>query len=59
MSIVTMTSEEIRRVVTPERIEREIEEARKIPFVYDPECPPLTKEQLKKFHRANSRHTAS
>ncbi|MBR1552607.1 MAG: hypothetical protein IJ631_01185 [Schwartzia sp.] len=58
MSIVTMTSEEIRRIVTPERIEREIEEAKKLPFVYDPDCPPLTSEQLKNFHRVRPRHTA-
>ena len=29
----------------------EIEEAKKLPFVYDPDCPPLTEEQLKKFKR--------
>lgn len=51
MAIVKMTLEEAKKIMTPEKIEREIEEAKKLPFVYDPDCPPLTEEQLKKFKR--------
>ena len=58
MAMVTMTMEEAKKIMTPERRRREIEEARKLPFVYDPECPPLTEEQLKRFHRVTPRHTA-
>ena len=58
MAIVTKTKEEIRQYFTEEMCRREIEEARKLPFVYDPECPPLTEEQLKKVHRAKPRHKA-
>ena len=56
MAMVRMTLEEAEKIMTPERRKREIEEARKLPFVYDPECPPMTEEQLKRFHRAKPRH---
>jgi hypothetical protein len=42
--------------VTPEEraaIRAELEAARKLPFVYDPECPPLTEEELAEFRPAN------
>ena len=32
---------------------KELEEARRLPFVYDEESPPLTDSQLKKFRRVN------
>ena len=32
---------------------RELEEAKKLPFVYDEENPPLTDEQLKRFRRVH------
>lgn len=51
MAIVRMTLEEAKKIMTPERRRKEIEEAKKMPFVYDPDCPPLTEEQLKKFKR--------
>lgn len=51
MAIVRMTLEEAKKIMTPERRRKEIEEAKKLPFVYDPDCPPLTEEQLKKFKR--------
>ncbi|MBR6267802.1 MAG: hypothetical protein IKR28_05650 [Selenomonadaceae bacterium] len=51
MAIVRMTLEEAKKIMTPERRMKEIEEAKKLPFVYDPDCPPLTEEQLKKFKR--------
>ena len=51
MAIVKMTLEEAKKIMTPEKIKREIEEAKKLPFVYDSDCPPLTEEQLKKFKR--------
>jgi len=31
------------------RIKAEVEVAAKMPFVYDPDCPPMTDEQLKEF----------
>ena len=58
MAMVTMTMEEAKKIMTPERRRREIVEARKLPFVYDPECPPMTEAQLNKFHRAKPRHKA-
>lgn len=33
------------------RIKAEVEAATKKPFVYDPDCPPMTDEQLKEFQR--------
>jgi hypothetical protein len=42
--------------ITPEEraaIRAELEAARKLPFVYDPECPPLTDEELAEFRPAN------
>ena len=32
-------------------IKAEIEAAAKMPYVYDPDCPPMTDEQLKEFQR--------
>lgn len=40
--------------LTPEEeaeMKAEIEAAAKMPFVYDPDCPPMTDEQLKEFQR--------
>jgi hypothetical protein len=42
--------------LTPEEhaaIRAELAAARKLPFVYDPECPPLTDEELAEFHPVN------
>ena len=58
MAIIRKTLEEIKREMTPERRRREIERAKSLPFVYDPDCPPTTEEQLKKFHPALSRQVA-
>ncbi len=55
MAIITKTKEEIRKYFTEEMCRKEIEAAKKLPFVYDPDCPPLTEEQLKKFHRVRPR----
>jgi len=38
--------------LTPEeeaRIKAEVKAAAKMPYVYDPDCPPMTDEQLKEF----------
>ena len=51
MAIIRMTLEEIEKMMTPERIAEEAERAEKMPFVYDPDCPPLTEDQLKRFRR--------
>ena len=42
-----------------EEQKREIEEARKLPFVYDEDCPPQTKEELTQFRRANARKSGT
>ena len=55
MTLIRMTSEEIDAIMTPERIKEETERASKMPFVYDPDCPPSTDEDLKRFHRVNPR----
>ena len=59
MAMVTMTMEEVKKIMTPERRRREVEEMRRHPITYDPECPPMTEERLKNFHRAQPRRTAS
>ena len=51
MGIVSITLEEARKSMTPEKIQQIVESAEKLPFVYDEDCPPLTEEQLKHFHR--------
>jgi hypothetical protein len=38
--------------LTPDQLE-EIEAASKRPYVYDPDCPLLTEEQLAEFHPVN------
>ncbi|WP_156945643.1 hypothetical protein [Anaerovibrio sp. RM50] len=55
--IVTMTSEEIDAIMTPERIREEEERMENTPFVYDEDCPPLTEEMIKarNFHRAGKK----
>lgn len=55
MAMIRMTSEEIDAIMTPERVREETERARKMPFVYDPDCPPSTEEDLKRFHRVKPR----
>lgn len=61
MAIITMTSEEIDAYMTPERMKEEEERAAKLPFVYDPDCPPLTEERAKelRFHRVNPKRKSS
>lgn len=44
-----MTMEEIKKIMTPERIEMESERLRNHIDVYDPECPPCTPEKLARF----------
>jgi hypothetical protein len=42
--------------LTPEEhaaIRAELEAAKSLPFVYDPDCPPLTNEQLAEFRPVN------
>ncbi|MBR1552803.1 MAG: hypothetical protein IJ631_02175 [Schwartzia sp.] len=51
MAIVTMTREEIDKIMTPERRKRETEEMNRHPIVYDEDCPPMTEERLQRFHR--------
>ena len=38
--------------LTPEQ-KAELEDAKKMPFVYDEDCPPLTDEQLRRFRRVH------
>ena len=49
MAIVRMTMEEIRKEMTPERMALEAERLRNHVDEYDPENPPLTGEELKRF----------
>ena len=35
---------------------KELEEAKKLPFVYDEDCPPQTEEELKQFRRVNEKN---
>ena len=58
MAIIRKTMEEIEKTMTPERIEQETENARRIGFVYDEECPPRTEDELKRFHRVAPKQTA-
>ena len=55
MAIVTMTREEIDKIMTPERRKRETEEMNRYPIEYDEDCPPLTKERLAHFHPRKTR----
>lgn len=57
MAKVTMTMEEIKKIMTPERIRRETEEALTSPPVFDPDCPPLTEDMIKarNFHRVSTK----
>ena len=49
MAIVTMTRDEIDKIMTPERRRRETEEMNRYPIEYDEDCPPLTEERLQHF----------
>lgn len=53
MAIVTMTLEEARRKWTPEKRAQLMEQLEDCVDVYDPDCPPSTDEDLKRFHRVN------
>lgn len=55
MAMVTMTMEEIKKIMTPERIEMESERLKNHVDVYDPECPPCTPEKLARFRPADPR----
>lgn len=52
MAMVRKTMEEILETMKPERRAMELKRMKNTPFVYDPECPPQTGEQLKQFKRA-------
>jgi len=54
MAMIRMTSAEIDEVLTPERVTAELEAAKKMPCVYDEDCPELTEAQLAKLHRVNT-----
>jgi len=58
MLIKPMTLEEIRESFTEEMCIKELEEAKKLPFLYDPDCPPCSKEKLEKFKRVSPKKTA-
>lgn len=53
-NLVSYTLPETLPPLTPEQ-KMELEEAKKLPFVYDEDCPPLTDEQLRKFRRVHDR----
>ena len=55
MAIVTMTSEEIDAIMTPERMRQEEQRADAMPIVYDDDCPPTTPEMARRFRRVNPR----
>lgn len=55
MAMVTMTMDEIKKVMTPERIARETEAIRNHIDVYDPDCPPCSGEKLARFKPVNTR----
>ena len=46
MATIKMSMDEIKKIMTPERIDRETKEALSSPPVFDHDCPPLTDEQL-------------
>ncbi|HCB92411.1 MAG TPA: hypothetical protein DEP57_01120 [Selenomonas sp.] len=60
MAIIRMTLEEI-AAIPDEEFKEEEERAAKLPFVYDPDCPPLTEERAKelRFHRVNPKRKSS
>ena len=53
MAMVRMTLDEAKKIMTPERRQEELQRAREIGFVYDPECPPCSPEKLARFRPAN------
>lgn len=56
MAIVTMTREEIDKIMTPERRKQETEEMNRYPIEYDEDCPPLSEERLRRFVPNKVRH---
>jgi hypothetical protein len=55
MAIVRHTLE-VGKELTPEEhaaLAAQLEEATKRPYVYDPDCPLMTEEQLSQFHPVN------
>jgi hypothetical protein len=52
MAIVRYTAGE-ESIEELERMKAEVREAAKRPYVYDPDCPLLTEEQLREFRPAN------
>ncbi|MBR1552515.1 MAG: hypothetical protein IJ812_10175 [Schwartzia sp.] len=48
MAMVRMTMEEIEKIMTPERIQRETEEMRRHPIVIDEDCPEITPDLIGK-----------
>lgn len=51
MAKVTMTS--LKPILTPEEI-AELEEAEKRPIIFENDCPEMTGEMLKQFHRMDT-----
>ena len=52
MAIVTMTLEEV-MAIPEEELEAEEASVERELCTYDPDCPPSTDEDLKRFHRVN------
>ena len=57
MAIVSMTLEEAKRIMTPEKIRMEFEEAEKYPINYD-DIPPCTREELVEMRQNRERRLA-
>ena len=59
MAMVRMTMEEIKKIMTPERRQREIEEMRRHPIVIDEDCPEITPDLIgKRFIPVDRRRKA-
>ncbi len=59
VNISKLTPEQLRELAFTKEEREELARARSMPITFDEDCPPVTPERAKNFHRAGSSHRAS
>jgi hypothetical protein len=58
VNISKYTPEQLAELAFTEEERRELAKARKMPIIYDEDCPPVTPERARSFRRANPKKNA-
>ncbi len=58
VNISKYTPQQLAELAFSEEERRQLAKAREMPITYDEDCPPVTPERARNFHRANPKRTA-